>query len=231
MALQWFKTQMNLVPVLGHAPREHTLLGLSIFHFFVMLALMAFLVVMVWMYFFKMRRAAALLRNLAGPLATGSAATATPPVASVSPAGAGPSQAPEAAAVLPPQPTRAQNTVSQVAAAAGARASALWTGPLRVARIFEENKDVKTFRLANPGGGDLSFSFEPGQFITVAVTIAGKLMRRSYSIASSPCCRGWCEITVKRAPNGWSPVTYTSRCGNRTYSTWRPLLVASPSAA
>ena len=228
MALQWFKTQMNLVPVLGHAPREHTLLGLSIFHFFVMLALMAFLVVMVWMYFFKMRRAAALLRNLAGPLATGSA---TPPVASRSPAGAAPSQAPEAAAVLPPLPTRAQNTVSQVAAAAGARASALWTGPLRVARIFEETKDVKTFRLANPGGGDLSFSFEPGQFITVAVTIAGKLMRRSYSIASSPCCRGWCEITVKRAPNGWSPVTYTSRCGNRTYSTWRPLLVASPSAA
>lgn len=61
---------------------------------------------------------------------------------------------------------------------------------------------MKTFRLAATAGEDLPFSFEPGQFLTIAVTIDGKAVKRSYSIASSPCCRGWCEITVKGAPGG-----------------------------
>jgi glycine betaine catabolism B len=78
-----------------------------------------------------------------------------------------------------------------------------WSGPLRVARIFEETADVKTFRLALPEGGELlPFTFDPGQFLTVSVNVDGKEARRSYSIASSPCCQGWCEITVKHAPTG-----------------------------
>ena len=44
--------------------------------------------------------------------------------------------------------------------------------------------------------------FEPGQFLTVSVEIDGKPVRRSYSIASSPCCHGWCEITVKHESGG-----------------------------
>lgn len=78
-----------------------------------------------------------------------------------------------------------------------------WSGALRVARIFDETADVKTFRLATPDGGDLlPFAFEPGQFLTVSVTVDGKDVKRSYSIASSPCCQGWCELTVKHAPEG-----------------------------
>lgn len=77
-----------------------------------------------------------------------------------------------------------------------------WSGALRVARIFQETADVKTFRLAPVAGEELPFSFEPGQFLTISVMIDGKAVRRSYSIASSPCCHGWCEITVKQARGG-----------------------------
>jgi len=77
-----------------------------------------------------------------------------------------------------------------------------WSGQLRVARIFQEIADVKTFRLAPLTGEELPFAFEPGQFLTVAVTVDGKVVKRSYSIASSPCCHGWCEITVKHARGG-----------------------------
>lgn len=78
-----------------------------------------------------------------------------------------------------------------------------WSGALQVARIFDETADVKTFRLATPEGGDLlPFTFEPGQFLTVGVKVDGKDVKRSYSIASSPCCQGWCELTVKHVPEG-----------------------------
>lgn len=77
-----------------------------------------------------------------------------------------------------------------------------WAGVLRVARIFDEAPGVKTFRLAPMAGSELPFMFEPGQFLTVAVSSNGQKSRRSYSIASSPCCHGWCDITVKHVPGG-----------------------------
>ena len=64
VALQWFKREMNLLPP---APASVSTgpLGLSWFHFYSMLVLVAFAVVMIWMYFHKMRRASALLEALA----------------------------------------------------------------------------------------------------------------------------------------------------------------------
>jgi hypothetical protein len=53
IALRWFRTQMNLASVAGLTTPEHRILGLSLLHFFVMLALTAFFVAMVWMYFFQ----------------------------------------------------------------------------------------------------------------------------------------------------------------------------------
>ncbi len=79
-----------------------------------------------------------------------------------------------------------------------------WTGALRVGRIFDETADVKTFRLAPTVGEALPFSFEPGQFLTVSANVGGQVLKRSYSLASSPCCHGWCEITVKRVRGGLS---------------------------
>ncbi len=70
-----------------------------------------------------------------------------------------------------------------------------WSGQLRVARITSETADVKTFRLAMPDGSALRFTHVAGQYLTITVP-AG---RRSYTIASSPTQRSWCEISVKRA--------------------------------
>lgn len=72
-----------------------------------------------------------------------------------------------------------------------------WAGYLRVGRIFRETSDVQTFRLVSPNGGDLPFEFRAGQFLNLAVDIAGQRLRRSYTIASSPAQRRHCEITVK----------------------------------
>lgn len=94
-------------------------------------------------------------------------------------------------------------TTAPAAVAAPPTTTGSWSGALRVARIFDETADVKTFRLALPEGADaLPFTFQPGQFLTVSVNVDGKVVKRSYSIASSPCCQGWCELTVKHAPGG-----------------------------
>ena len=78
-----------------------------------------------------------------------------------------------------------------------------WVGKLRVARVFQETPKVKTFRLAPVEGvGALPFEFEPGQFLTLSVHSGGNQVKRSYSIASSPCCHGWCDLTVKHESGG-----------------------------
>jgi hypothetical protein len=63
LALDWFKREMNLAsPVRPQEPRA--LLGVTLFHLFTMALLIAFALAMVAMYFFKMRRAAALFGRL-----------------------------------------------------------------------------------------------------------------------------------------------------------------------
>jgi len=63
VALTWFKREMNLAhPMPSDEPR--TLLGATPFHFFTMGLLIAFALAMVAMYFFKMRRAAALFGRI-----------------------------------------------------------------------------------------------------------------------------------------------------------------------
>ena len=176
VALEWFRRDMSLPPAAG-AAQPHGLFGLSWFHYVVMLTLAVFAAAMIWMYFRKMRRAETLLAQLVSGAAA--AAAATPP--GVTAGGAAP-------------PT---------SKAPAAPANRTWSGRLRVARIFRETPDVKTFRLALPEGGDeLPFTFEPGQFLTIGVEAGGQELKRSYSISSSPCCRGWCDITVKHARGG-----------------------------
>ena len=63
IALQWFKNEMNLQPPLGVEVRDG-LFGLTLFHLFTMVLLIAFALAMVAMYFFKMRRAAALFGRI-----------------------------------------------------------------------------------------------------------------------------------------------------------------------
>jgi ferredoxin-NADP reductase len=173
VALQWFKRDMNLLPAASMEPAQ-SVFGLPWFHYFVIIILTAFAASMVLMYFHKMRRAEALLSRLT------SGAAASPAV--------------DGSAVSPTLP---------VAPVAPAVVAAKWSGQLRVARIFQETADVKTFRLAPPEGGEfLPFAFDPGQFLTVSVKVDVQELKRSYSISSSPCCQGWCEITVKHVAGG-----------------------------
>jgi ferredoxin-NADP reductase len=63
LALDWFKREMNLAsPIAREEPRA--LLGVAPFHLFTMVLLITFALAMVAMYFFKMRRAAALFGRL-----------------------------------------------------------------------------------------------------------------------------------------------------------------------
>jgi ferredoxin-NADP reductase len=188
VALQWFRQEMNLLP--PPSPEAHGgVFGLSWFHFFFMVILIGFAAAMIWMYFHKMRRAAALLQSLTG--------------------GAPPPQGADVAAGTPPaQPSlsdgKSAPPVIPLASAGpdlGAKPTK-WTGKLRVSRIFQETPDVKTFRLMNPLGGVLPFSYLPGQFLTVTVPIDDKPVKRSYTIASAPTQHDYVEITVKHEEGG-----------------------------
>jgi ferredoxin-NADP reductase/putative sterol carrier protein/Fe-S-cluster-containing hydrogenase component 2 len=77
-----------------------------------------------------------------------------------------------------------------------------WSGVLELTEVIEVTHNVKTFRLINPTGGKIPFAFLPGQFLTLAIEPSGIPTKRSYTIASSPACRDWIEITVKRETHG-----------------------------
>lgn len=62
VALAWFKREMNLSSAV--APPPHQPFGVTPFHLFTMVLLVAFALAMVAMYYFKMRRAAALFGRI-----------------------------------------------------------------------------------------------------------------------------------------------------------------------
>ena len=207
LALDWFKREMTLAsPVVRDEPRG--LLGLTVMHFFTMALLIAFAFAMLVMYYFKMRRAAALFGRLdpdAGP----------PPPGSSPPAGGGPppsggSLPPPASpkadeALRPGAPTqRSTGAPSSPASTASppAPVNAKWFGPLRVESIVTETPVVKTYRLRSATGGALPFTFVPGQFLNLAFGIGGARMNRSYSISSSPAERDYVELSIKREERG-----------------------------
>ena len=186
VALQWFKREMNLLPPVAGEHRSG-IFGMSWFHFLFMVILVTFALAMLAMYFFKMRRASELLTRLTG-------------------AHAGPGESPSSSTISPANPdtpaAAPPGDSASAAAPAVAPSRSKWTGQLRVARIFQETPDVKTFRLMDPGGGDLSFTYQPGQFLVLTVTPDGKPLKRSYTIASTPTQRHYCEITIKREAQG-----------------------------
>ncbi len=115
LALDWFKRDMNLAsPVPQQAPR--TLLGLTPMHLFTMVLLIAFALAMVAMYFFKMRRAAALFGRL-------EADKAAPPPGGAPPLGGAPAPsapgAPPAGGAPPEKPPPAGGAPSDKPPPAG----------------------------------------------------------------------------------------------------------------
>ena len=87
-------------------------------------------------------------------------------------------------------------------AAAAAPAPKYWTGQLEVERVTSETPSVRTFRLRSADGGELPFAHLPGQYLNLALEINGRRVNRSYTIASAPTQRKFCELTIKREEGG-----------------------------
>jgi ferredoxin-NADP reductase len=215
VALDWFKREMNLAaPVVGED--RHGARGLSVFHLFTMALLIAFAFAMIVMYYFKMRRAAALFGRIepdAGSPPPGSApplggapgpSTPSRGPSSVTTAPRADSPAPFPSGTSPPSaPSEKPLNVREARCRlVGPPLTAKWAGKLRVESIVSETPSVKTFRLRSPDGGPLPFTYLPGQFLNVAFGIGGARMIRSYSISSSPNERGYVELTIKREERG-----------------------------
>lgn len=194
LALDWFKREMNLAsPVLRDEPPG--VLGLTLMHLFSMALLIAFAFAMLGMYYFKMRRAAALFGRLdpdAGPPPPGSS---PPPAGPRPPPGGSPAPFPRAD---PPKAGTAPDSTADPPAPVTAK----WGGQLRVESIVSETPTVKTYRLRSSAAGALPFTFLPGQFLNIAFGIGGARMNRSYSISSSPNQRDYVELSIKREERG-----------------------------
>ena len=221
VAAQWFKREMNLAsPIALEESRK--VLGVLPLHLFVMALLIAFALAMVAMYFFKMRRTAALFGRIepgagspppgTSPPLTGAPSPPWPTVGGTPPAGgpsptlpapadaAKPATAPPPASTPPPAATSA---IIVPEASPVSLPSAKWRGQLRVGSVITETPNVKTIRLL-PASGEsrIPFTFLPGQFLNVSFSIGGARMNRSYSISSSPTQREYVDLTVKREPRG-----------------------------
>ncbi len=185
VALQWFKGEMSLLSS-SEAEDNPFFIGMSPLHTSVMMILLLFAALMVWMYLFKMRRAAALLGELRdrSPLAE-KREPAAPLAEFDKPSSFGTEEAVEKKAAAPSKSQR-------------------YSGPLKVIGIFDETHDVKTFRMSLPDNQPLPFTYEPGQFLTFTLKIPGqsKPIKRSYTIASSPTQRDFIELTIKREQQG-----------------------------
>lgn len=195
VAQDWFKGQLNLAP----AASTHVSagpLGLSWFHLLTMSLVTAFATAMLAIYLARMRRAKALVQRLTSAAPVPRAPSAPAPAA--------------AAPVMPASPRLATVPANNVAAVLSATAAelqpaplapapatgGLWKGQLRVAAIFRETPLVKTFRLRDPQGGPIPFSFLPGQFLTYSAEIEGKLVRRSSHSTGTV----WVTVAAKEKP-------------------------------
>lgn len=189
IALQWFKREMSLVAPPSTSAQAGPF-GLSWLHFFSMTLLVGIAAIAAWLHFSKVRRTQELLAALATSAAAPSVAPAPTSDSAPPPPGAGSQQA------LFPAATSARSRATP------APPLTKWSGSMLVCRTFDEVQNVRTLRLVTGDGGALPFDFLPGQFLTVAVQHAGKTVKRSYTIASSPTVRDYVEITVKREEHG-----------------------------
>ena len=201
IALNWFKTEMNIASP-NPPEASSTLLGVTPFHLFSMMLLILFALAMLAMYFFKMRRAAALFGRL-DPDSNPPPPGAPPPVGGAPGPSSSAKTGGEASAPAVAQGTPAPPDTASAQASTSPPLTANWKGQLRIASIVAETPSLKTFRLV-PITSDrfLPFTFIPGQFLNVSFWIGGAKMNRSYSIASSPTQREYIELAIRREPRG-----------------------------
>ena len=182
VALEWFKTQLNLLPA-QMDPMDRRVLGMAPFQLFLCALMIVAISVSLTVFVLRMRRASHLIdRIVAGSVgkegaavpATEGSVNAAPPPASM------PLEAPSG--LLPIERKKLCR--------------------LRVARIYPETPDIKTFRFVSCDRGPIPFSYLPGQFLTLTLPTEGSPTKRSYTISSSPAQGYYCEISVKREDLG-----------------------------
>lgn len=188
VALEWFRQQLSLGRP-AESPIWHQLFGLSWVHLSGMAALVTMALGGAGFFINRRRRATALAQSFAGGAGADGAPSPDTKTATTNPASTGP------AVKAPPAPTPVNPDI------APSKPNS-WNGPLLVGRIFQETRQVKTFRLVDPAGGKLPFNFLPGQFLTFTVKPHGQAMKRSYTIASSPTRRDFCDVTVRHEDRG-----------------------------
>lgn len=71
---------------------------------------------------------------------------------------------------------------------------------LTVREVVKETEDAVTLVFEQPESGDLKY--QPGQFITLILTIDGKKVRRAYSLCSTPYLNEFPAVTIKAVPGG-----------------------------
>lgn len=73
--------------------------------------------------------------------------------------------------------------------------------PLTVKEVRQETADTVSVAFQIPDALKESFSYKPGQYLTIKAIINGEEQRRSYSLCSSPLDNEW-RVAVKKVPNG-----------------------------
>jgi len=193
IALTWFDTQMQTptgdTMVMGNGPW-----GLTWYHLTLMAFLVTFMFGAILIHYARQSRVGVLVQRLTPGTAPRATAGNPAPASAVNGA---------AASTVPNQtPVPAATVTGAAATVTGSGSKRPWSGALRVAAIFDETSNVKTFRLMSLDRGAIPFTFLPGQFLTFSGDIDGKTIRRSYTIASSPTQRDFVELTVKREDQG-----------------------------
>ncbi|RWI50526.1 MAG: 2Fe-2S iron-sulfur cluster binding domain-containing protein [Mesorhizobium sp.] len=72
---------------------------------------------------------------------------------------------------------------------------------VRCVSVVDETHDTKTYVFV--AETPTLFHYKPGQFVTIEVPIDGAVLRRSYTISSSPSRPYTLSVTVKKVPMGW----------------------------
>ena len=73
---------------------------------------------------------------------------------------------------------------------------------LEVTRVIEETADARSFVLVPDDAYREAFRYRPGQFLTFEIPMGEQVLRRCYSMSSSPQTDGDLCVTVKRVPDG-----------------------------
>ena len=68
--------------------------------------------------------------------------------------------------------------------------------------LCRKPRTSRPFAWFRPIEAAFPFAYLPGQYLTFSLQIGGKAVSRSYTIASAPSRRGYCEVTIKREEQG-----------------------------